>query len=59
MGRAYSLARYGAAERNGATEDCWLHTHLPHLLLDQEDKEGEMNELELSHIVLEMKTKFD
>lgn len=25
-----------------ATEDCWLQTHLPHLLLDKEEDEGEM-----------------
>ena len=44
--------------REKATEDCWLHTHLPHLLLDQEEDKRDMNELDLSHIVLKMKTKY-
>lgn len=44
---AQSLAQYGAIE------DCWLQKHL-NLLLDQED-EGELNELDLSHIALEVK----
>ena len=48
-----SLARHTAADRNWATEHCRLHTH-PNQLLDEED-EGEMNELDLDHIVLEMK----
>ena len=56
MGGVYSLVRYRATERNEATEDYWLHTLLSHLLLDQEEDEGEMNELDLCHIVLEMKT---
>ena len=32
--------------------------HLPDMLLDQEKNKGEINELDLNHIVLEMKTKF-
>lgn len=36
-----------------STEDCWLHKHLPHLS-DEEDEE-EMNKLDLSHSILDMK----
>ena len=43
---AYRVKRDMELQRD---TDCWLQTHLPHLLLDQEEDEGEINELDHRH----------